>query len=245
MAKQSTARLLGIAAGWLVGVALLLLGAPSANAASCERADQIAATTGRGDRDFDGISNCTERNVLGTSQRDPDTDDDDVDDGDEVVDGTDPLDADTDDDGVNDGGEEELGTDPQDADSDDDGEIDGDDPDPTQELEDQIESDVEALVCPADGGNGSIVLLGIDIVLTPATEYDSVESCQALAERITAHGGAHVEVEVVQTETGLVAEEVELQDGDHDGSPDDVDQDDDGDGVDDDLDDDAAGGLEG
>ena len=73
------------------------------------------------DHDGDGLFTCEE--VLAhTDGRDPDTDDDGLNDGDEVkVHGTDPLDADSDDDGLPDGYEVEHGTNPLDADSDDDG----------------------------------------------------------------------------------------------------------------------------
>jgi heat shock protein beta len=48
-------------------------------------------------------------------------------------------------------------------------------------------------------------------------------------------------VEVEQSQGGLVAEEVELEDADDDGSPDSVDDDDDDDGLPDDDDDDDDG----
>jgi hypothetical protein len=111
-------------------------------AAVCESQDQNLAATGRGDRDFDGVSNCREARIMGTSPRDDDSDDDQVEDGQEIDDGTDPLDDDTDDDGLSDGEEDDLGTDPVDADSDGDGDGDGDDLDPADELEEQIEGQV-------------------------------------------------------------------------------------------------------
>lgn len=81
------------------------------------------------DTDSDGLSDVTEEG-LGTSPTDPDSDDDGLTDGEEVLDvGTDPLDGDTDADGLGDGLEVEVaGTDPLDSDSDDDGLADGQDP---------------------------------------------------------------------------------------------------------------------
>ena len=71
------------------------------------------------DCDGDGITNELEEQ-LGTDPYDPDSDDDGLNDGDEVnVHGTDPLDSDSDDDGLNDGDEVNVhGTDPLNADSD-------------------------------------------------------------------------------------------------------------------------------
>ncbi|HEX5591255.1 MAG TPA: hypothetical protein VFX65_13270 [Candidatus Limnocylindrales bacterium] len=78
------------------------------------------------DSDDDGLTD-GEEVILGTDPFDPDTDDDGLTDGQEVeVYGTDPLDPDTDDDGLNDGDEIAAGTDPFDPDSDDDGLSDGD-----------------------------------------------------------------------------------------------------------------------
>ena len=78
------------------------------------------------DSDDDGLTD-GEEVVLGTDPFDADTDDDGLTDGQEVeVYGTDPLDPDTDDDGLNDGDEIAAGTDPFDPDTDDDGLSDGD-----------------------------------------------------------------------------------------------------------------------
>jgi hypothetical protein len=45
------------------------------------------AATGRGNRDFDGLSNCAKKKILGTSHRDPDSDADGIDDdNDDVLD---------------------------------------------------------------------------------------------------------------------------------------------------------------
>ena len=229
-------------AGGRVAVAVtlaVLLGAGLASEAGaaglCERADARLEATGRGDRDFDGLSNCRERRIVGTSPRDDDSDDDGVEDGEEIENGTDPMDSDSDDDGLDDGEEAELGTDPEDPDSDDDGLDDGDDPDPTNELDDEIEGDLDAISC----AGGTLTVLGVVIGLTSETEYDGVESCEDLEGRFVANGGAHVEVDVTgDLGSGFVAEEVDLEDADNDGSPDNVDDDDDNDGVDDDEDED-------
>jgi len=75
-----------------------------------------------GDTDGDGLNDDDER-LYGTNPRDPDTDDDGLNDGDEVHSyATDPTDPDTDDDDLGDGDEVYLhGTDPTDADTDNDG----------------------------------------------------------------------------------------------------------------------------
>jgi len=79
------------------------------------------------DTDDDGLTDGDEVLVYGTDPLDPDTDDDGLTDGEEVlVYGTDPLDPDTDDDGLTDGDEVLVyGTDPLDPDTDDDGLTDG------------------------------------------------------------------------------------------------------------------------
>ena len=82
------------------------------------------------DEDGDGLTWQQEQDY-GTSDLDRDSDDDGLDDGDEVnVHGTDPANPDTDNDGADDGLELQWGTDPLDEDTDDDGTLDGDDPDP-------------------------------------------------------------------------------------------------------------------
>lgn len=87
------------------------------------------------DSDDDGL-NDSEEILLGTDPNDPDTDDDGLLDGTEVVmaEGTgspDPLDPDSDDDGLLDGDEVLYGTDPSNPDTDGDGVFDGEDPLPT------------------------------------------------------------------------------------------------------------------
>lgn len=61
------------------------------------------------DADGDGLSNEEERLELGTDPRNPDTDGDGVDDGDEIANNTDPLNPDTDGDGIIDGEEDHNG----------------------------------------------------------------------------------------------------------------------------------------
>jgi len=101
---------------------------------------EIQAIVGAGtagkciDSDGDGLLNNVETdtgtfvdaNDTGTDPLDPDTDDDGINDGDEVnIHGTDPNNADTDDDGLNDGDELTLGTNPTTPDYDGDGVCDG------------------------------------------------------------------------------------------------------------------------
>ncbi|HNQ74020.1 MAG TPA: hypothetical protein PKN95_10515 [Verrucomicrobiota bacterium] len=80
----------------------------------------------QGDPDLDGLKNLSEFQLL-TDPHDPDTDDDGLNDGDEVnVHFTNPLSSDTDTDGLSDGEEINIyGTNPLNADSDDDGFNDG------------------------------------------------------------------------------------------------------------------------
>lgn len=217
--------LMALSPAWLASSGFVL----AASAGDpCARANQRLEQTGRGDRDFDGLSDCSEKKVVGTDRRDPDSDDDAIDDGTEIENGTDPLDSDSDDDGLDDGDEDSVGTDPNDPDSDDDGEDDGEDADPADELVNEIEGDLESIDC----AGGTLVLLGIEVSLTPATEWEDPASCEELAASFAANGGAHVEVEVTgDAQSGLQAREVELEDDDNDGSPDDVDGDDDDDGT--------------
>jgi Bacterial TSP3 repeat len=197
-----------------------------AERASAQVVDPCAAATR--DSDHDGLTNCAERRIQGTSARNWDTDGDSIPDGREVAMGTDPNDADSDHDGLNDDQEERLGTDPLDSDSDDDGVADGDEDDPGHELASKIAGSVQSITCPTAEADGSVAILGIPITLTADTEYDGVASCDDLAAAFGANGGASVEVKVSgDATTALVAEEVELKDGDGDGRPDDVDDDDD------------------
>ncbi len=232
--KAWPAAVLGV--GLLLGASLLLQAAVAVASSGdpCARANARLAATGRGDRDFDGLSNCEERRVTGTSVRDPDTDDDGIADGDEIAEGTDPLDADSDDDGITDGDEVAIGSDPLDTDTDDDGIADGDDPDPADELHSRIEGDIDSISC----ADGDLVVLGISIALVADTRYEEVADCAALASRFANNPSAHVEVDVDgDLGTGFVASKVDLKDNDGDGSPNDVDDDDDNDGTPDDEDD--------
>lgn len=197
----------------------------------CAKANTRLAATGKGDKDHDGLGDCSEKKVLGTDPRDYDSDDDGVADGAEVAGGTNPIDDDSDDDGIDDGDEVGTGTDPLDDDSDDDGIEDGSDADPAHELRSEIKGALQTLSC----ADNTLTVLGIAITLTADTEYEGAASCDDLATKLAANGGAHVEVEVTgDATTALVALEVSLEDADNDGSPDDVDDDDDNDGSDDD-----------
>lgn len=208
----------------------------------CAKADVTLTQTGRGDSDHDGISNCTERYILGTSSRDWDSDDDDVADGQEVADGTNPVDADSDDDGLSDGAEEAVGSDPLDVDSDDDGDVDGIDDDPSADLDSEIRGAIGSLTCPTGGADGSIVVLGVTIAVNDQTRFEGPQDCASLQAAIAANGGAHAQVEV-QDGGGLVADKISVDDADNDGSPNHVDADDDNDGTPDvaDVDDDDNG----
>ncbi|MCC6625225.1 MAG: tandem-95 repeat protein [Deltaproteobacteria bacterium] len=132
-----------------------------------------------GDRDGDGLGDGWEVTVTLTDPDNPDTDGDDIRDGDEVAGGedpkvydpgdeTDPLDADTDDDGIKDGDEvngdgpnEGWGpTDPLDPDSDDDG------------LPDGVEVGVDEPVPP--GESNGVPYIGTDTTIwTPDLDPDT------------------------------------------------------------------------
>jgi hypothetical protein len=205
------------AAALLLGTALALWSAP-AQAGKCDRADLRLAKTGKGDRDGDGISNCRERKLLRTAADDADSDDDGLDDGEEVMEGCDPHDSDSDDDGA----------------------PDGDDDSPAPAPEQKIEAFLDALTCPATGTPGSLTALGVTVALTETTEFEP--SCEDLAALLAAGDTPFVEVKILEDEAGaLSAGEVELEDGDHHGD----DGDDDGDDDDDDDDGDGEGDDDG
>ena len=108
----------------VVGLVLAYTNQASASTTKC----RVPETSASGkvhlkpDSDCDLLSNRAEHK-LGTNPRDADTDDDGLNDGEEVLQvGTDPVDADTDDDALTDGDEvNQIGSDPTDADTDDDG----------------------------------------------------------------------------------------------------------------------------
>ena len=89
-----------------------------------ETADVNGCAPSQLDPDGDGLTNDQEA-TANTDPDDADSDDDGLEDGEEVLTlGTDPNDADSDDDGLSDGAEVSAGTDPNDADSDDDDQTD-------------------------------------------------------------------------------------------------------------------------
>ena len=224
---------------------LVLVGGTSGFADSsdgvCARAEQKLTRTGKGDADGDGLSNCAERKIHGTKAKAADSDEDGVDDGEEIEDGTDPLDPDTDDDGMNDGEEEEAGTDPNDDDTDDDGEEDGEDLDPNDSLGAFIEGMVSEATC-TDDGIGTLTVLGIPVLIDEETEFEGSDGCAGIAERLAEEGAVHAEFDVDgMLDSGIIASFVGLDDEDGDGEPDELDDDDDGDGIPDDEEDDEDG----
>jgi len=194
----------------------------------CAAADARTAATGRGDSDHDGLSDCRERKILGTSPRDFDSDDDGVADGTEVADGTNPVDADSDDDGLSDGDEDAVGSDPLNPNSDGDDILsDGDDPDPTGSLDSEIRGMITALTCPAaDGTGGNVVVLGITIAVDAQTRFEGAD-CPSLQAANAANGvWPHAQVEVQQVNGGgLLADKISVDDANHDGVPDDEESD--------------------
>ena len=236
-----------ILATFAATVALLLAPITALPAsASCEEQQELTERKGRYDRDQDGLSNCLEKKELGTDPKNKDSDDDGLDDGDELELGCDPLDPDSDDDGLEDGEEVELGSDPTNPDSDDDGYVDGYDLDPTDELDASLSGPVESIQCPVASTDGFLRVLCIEVVLTSATRFKGADSCEELAWRVAHNGGEHVEIKLESDGCELLARKVRSEDTDNDGSPDHVDEDDDGDGVpdEDDADDDDDGILD-
>ena len=206
--------------------AMLLLGAlvlcasdaRAADESICAKQDARLAATGKGDRDHDGLSNCREKRITGTSPSNADSDGDGVMDGTEISDGTNPMDDDTDHDGLDDGQEMVAGSNPNDPDSDHDGVDDGEDSDPSGVLEPKIVGPLDSVTCPAEGVEGSLSVLGIQIALTPDTLFDHSASCADLAAAMG------VEVRVTGTLGSFVAASVSVEDGDDDGMPDDVEE---------------------
>jgi hypothetical protein len=196
-------------------------GASRAAAADlCATADAHLAATGKGDRDFDNLSNCREKKILHTNPSNPDTDRDGVDDGDEVAMGTDPTNMDSDQDGLDDGDEVATGSDPTDSDSDDDGELDGDELDPGHALDQKVSGQLDDITCD-DTGGGLLSILSLSITATEATEWEDAGSCATLATAFATNDGAHVKIVVDEQPGGLFATKVEVDDMDHDGVPDD------------------------
>jgi hypothetical protein len=213
MKHQRPGARLAAAAAFCIGLALLLvLGSAPASAGKCDRADARLARSGKGDTDGDGISNCREKKLLRTAADDADSDDDGMDDGDEMASGCDPLDSDSDDDGMED----------------------GEDDSPAATPRQKLEALLDAISCPAEAAPGSITALGVTAVLDASTEFED-ETCEELAARFAAEGSAFVEIEILEDESGaLTALEVEGEDDDHDDDEDDDHgEDEDGEGDDD------------
>jgi hypothetical protein len=201
-------------------VGALAFGAADARAAEislCAKQDAKTESTGKGDKDHDGLSDCREKRITHTNAKNADSDGDEVMDGTEIHNGTNPTDADSDDDGLDDGDEIAAGCNPNEPDSDDDGIEDGEDSDPSGDLEAKIVGPLDQVNCPEGSDNGSLKVLGITIALTSDTHFDHVASCSQL---LTEMG---VEVRVTGTlETGFIATAVSVEDGDDDGTPDDL-----------------------
>ena len=127
---------------------------------SCATAEMVLATTGVGDTDGDGLSNCRETKQLGTSPTLSDTDGDGLSDSQELMDHSDPLVADSDHDGSEDGNDSDPGI-------------------PLQ----QVKAFLDTLTCPQVGVPGTIGVLGISVILTDQTQFED-NSCEALAAMI-------------------------------------------------------------
>jgi hypothetical protein len=172
---------------------------------NCAAAEALFQATGEGDLDGDGLSNCREIRQLRTSADNPDTDADQLSDGEEVSGRSDPLAPDSDDDGISDG-----------ADS-------------TPRIPEQkVEGFLDALTCPQVGVLGSITALGTTATLDDVTEFED-GSCADLATRLTAGTPVFVEIEIAEDSLGvLTAIEVELEEhhDEHDDGNDDEHDDD-------------------
>jgi hypothetical protein len=164
------------------------------------------------DADCDRLTNQEER-ALGTSRSSADSDGDGLSDGAEVKKcGTDPLDSDTDEDGVDDGDEMSDGTDPKDSDSDHDGEHDGDDDDPLGELKPKLVGPVDAVNAEAK----TIAMFGCLTIDVSAAEIDDglvlTDLLPGMVVKVVLDGSKL---------PALVAKELEREDSDSDGTPDD------------------------
>ena len=180
----------------LLVISLLALGLSAPTAAdakskgkSCAAAEAVLATTGVGDRDGDGLSDCRERRQLGTLMTSADTDGDSVPDGAEIAQHSDPLDVDSDDDGAEDGDDDSPGI-----------------------PEQKVEGFLDALTCPQVGVLGSITVLGLAVPLSDMTTFEDT-TCDAIAAQFAAGTPpVVVEVEVLEdVNHALTAAEVEVE----------------------------------
>ena len=212
-----------------LGVTLTTAGDASAKTSkkkNCAAAEALFQATGQGDLDGDGLSDCRESRQLRTSANNPDTDDDQLTDGEEVAGRSDPLAPDSDDDGV----------------------MDGDDSTP-RIREQKVEGFLDALTCPTVGVLGSVTVLGTTAILDDVTEFehgDCAELAATLATATTEGTSLLVEVEIAEDAVGaLTAIEVERKSsfGQHDDANDD-DNDNDNDGDNDGDNNDEHGGGE-
>ena len=159
---------------------------------SCAAEETALASTGQGDTDGDGLSNCRESKQLHTS----------------------PTLADTDGDGLADGQELAEHSDPLDVDSDDDGAEDGHDSTPSIPLQ-KVKAFLDTLTCPQVGVPGSIGALGISVAINDQTEFDDT-TCDALLALLQTPGRpVRVEIKLVEDTTGaLTATEIEAHECD-------------------------------
>jgi hypothetical protein len=187
---------IAIASALAVLLGVLLWTAPAAAKGSkdpCKKADIKLLLTGKGDADGDGVSDCREQKVLRTDPNDPDTDDDGLDDGDEIRRFCHARKPDTDDDGVDDGDDE------------------------TPVVEQKIEALLDAITCPVAATPetpavaGSISALGTTAALTVDTEFER-KSCADLDARLALGETIFVKIEIVEDMLGaLTATEVEVE----------------------------------
>jgi hypothetical protein len=212
---------IGVAVALLLGVTLAAPAPADAKAKDpCKKAEAKLAKTGVGDADGDGISDCRELKFLGTLADDIDTDDDALDDGEEMEESCDPRNPDSDYDGIED----------------------GDDQSPA--IQQEVKAVLDALTCPVPGTPevpgtpGSIGALGITATLDPVTTEFECKTCEELAALFALGEPVIVEIEIVEDVLGaLTATEVkpkkngrhrcECRDRDDDHDDDDDDDDDD------------------
>ena len=165
---------------------------------ACRKADLKLASTGVGDSDGDGVSDCRESRYLKTDTRNPDTDDDGLDDGDDFAKSCDPKDEDTDDDGVPDGDDE------------------------TPVVTQKMEALLDAITCPVaevldpptPAVPGSISALGTTAVLNAETRFRG-KTCEDLATLFAeGEGNLLVEIKILENALGeLNATSVTLKRG--------------------------------